>query len=364
MPLLVDAHEDLAWNIQVFQRDYTRSVEETRRLEQGTETAARNGDTLLGWPEYQRGNVAVIFGTLFAGPKRRRGHEGWDTQVYADFDEAHRLYREQLAAYHRLVERHPEKFRLIGTLTDLDEVLQAWQDERRAEDGRPVGLVPLMEGAEGIRSPDELDEWWEEGLRIIGLAWAGTRFCGGTREPGPLTDEGRDLLKAMARVGFALDLSHMDEAAALEALDLYPGVIIASHANPATLLPGVESNRHLSDRIIRGLIERDGVIGVVPFNLFLVPDWHRGDPREKVTLERVVAHIDYICQIAGDSLHVGIGSDFDGGFGVQSVPVDVDTIADLQKLASLLAARGYSEDDIVHIMGENWLTRLRRVLPA
>ncbi|RME90749.1 MAG: peptidase M19, partial [Anaerolineae bacterium] len=356
MPLLVDAHEDLAWNIQVFERDYTRSAEETRRLERGSLAVERNGDTLLGWPAYPRGRVAVVFSTLFAAPARRRVGE-WDTQAYANFDEAHRLYHGQLTAYHRLAEHHPEKFRLIGSRADLEDLLARWEDPHAESDGRPVGLVPLMEGAEGVRSPDELGEWWEEGLRIIGLAWAGTRFCGGTREPGPLTEEGRALLNAMAEVGFALDLSHMDEAAALEALDLYPGTVIASHANPAALLPGVESNRHLSDRLIRGIIERDGVIGIVPFNAFLVPDWRKGDSRQKVTLERVVAHIDYICQMAGDARHVGIGSDFDGGFGVQSVPADVDTIADLQKLAPLLAAKGYSDEDIARILGENWLAR-------
>ena len=184
--------------------------------------------------------------------------------------------------------------------------------------GRPVGLVLLMEAAEGIRSPDELPEWWEMGLRFIGPAWVGTRYCGGTHEPGPLTKAGHALLENMAEIGFGLDISHMDEESTLQALDRYEGVIIASHANAAALLRGVESNRHLSDRMIRGIVERDGVIGVVPFNNFLLAGWKKGQSRrDLVHIDRLVAQIDYMCQLAGDSLHVGIGSDFDGIYGVK-----------------------------------------------
>ena len=126
-----------------------------------------------------------------------------------------------------------------------------------------------MEGAEAIGDVRELEEWWHKGVRILGPAWAGNRFCGGTGEPGPLTPAGFDLLEAMADFGYILDLSHMDEKAALQALDMYPGQIVATHANALALVTGSESNRHLSDRVISGLIERDGMIGAVPFNNFL-----------------------------------------------------------------------------------------------
>ena len=222
-----------------------------------------------------------------------------------------------------------------------------------------------MEGADGIRTPDELAEWHEAGLRLIGLSWAGTRYAGGTREPGPLTEDGRRLLKAMADFNFTLDLSHMDEASALEALDLYEGPVIISHANCAALLPGFETNRHVPDRVIQGVIEHDGVMGVVPLNAFLKTGWKRqnGSRREEVPLDVVAAHIDHICQLAGDAKHAGIGSDFDGGFGLQSVPPEIDTIADLHKLVPLLIARGYSESDAVDVLGRNWLNFLKSNLP-
>jgi membrane dipeptidase len=366
--IIIDGHQDLAWNIRTFERDYTRSVFETRCLEQGSETVALNGDTLLGWPDYIRGQVAFIFSTLFATPIRRQ--EGaWDKDVYATPQEANTIYRRQLETYYSLIEKHPDKYNLIQTCSNLEVVLAHWQ--RQDTVNHPVGLVLLMEGAEAIRSPDELEIWWQAGVRIIGLAWAGNRFCGGTREPGPLTREGFELLDSMAGYGFILDLSHMDEKAALQSLDHYTATIIASHSNANALLGGFRpaeiesqlSNRHFSDHVIHKIVERNGVIGVVPFNTYLVPDWKTTGGRSRVTLQHVVAQIDYICQLAGDAQHVAIGTDFDGGFGFQSIPVEIDTIADLQKLAPLLIEKGYHQVDIQSIFSDNWLRILRDSLP-
>ncbi len=361
-PIIVDAHEDIAYNILNFGRDYTRAAAETRRLEKesGSMGARHNGETLLGWPDYQRGRVAVIFGTLFVTPIRRKTGE-WEKQFYADTEQAHRLYQAQLDAYHRLADDNPGKYRLIGSRSDLEGLLAHWGDA--GFEDHPVGLVPLMEGAEGVRSPAELEQWWNWGVRIIGPAWAGTRFCGGTRDPGPLTPEGRELLDSMADIGFSLDLSHMDRQSVEQSLDRYPGPVIASHANAAALLHGYDGNRLLDDDIIRGILQRDGIIGVVPFCKFLSTGWKLGDTREELTLETVAAHIDHICQMAGDARHVGLGSDFDGGFGVSATPLDIDTIADLQKLDAVLAIKGYNEEQAAAVLGGNWLRHLKTTLP-
>ena len=357
--IIVDAHQDLAWNILTFGRDYTLSAAETRQREQGTEIPNYSDDTLLGWPDYQRGSVALIFSTLFVAPIRKKLGD-WDTQSYADTNQAHAFYNAQLDAYYRLVETQPDKFRLVTNKADLNDVLSHWNGQN-SEAGHPVGLVSLMEGAEGVRAPAELEEWWERGVRIIGPAWLGTRFCGGTHEPGPLTKQGYALLEAMADLGFTLDISHMDEKAVLQSLDFYEGKVIATHANAAALLKGTESNRFLSDRVIAGLIERGGIIGVVPYNRFLVNGWLPGDGR--LGLNHVISQIDHLCQIAGDANHVGIGSDFDGGFGLQQVPAEIDTIADLQKLVPFLGEKGYTDEDIAAVLGGNWLRFLEESLP-
>jgi membrane dipeptidase len=364
MRLIIDSHQDLAWNMLTFKRDYTRSVQETRRLEANTLIPERNGECLLGWPEYQRGRVAVIFSTLFAAPARKR--ELWDTVWYPDSDTAHRLYRDQIFLYRKLSDSHPDKFRLISARSELDSVIEHWSRPVQNGDGHPVGLIYLMEGADGIRSPHELAEWYEMGLRLIGLAWAGTRYSGGTGDPGGLTDDGKKLLSAMMDYNFMLDLSHMDEAAALESLDHYGGPIMATHSNCAALMKGADTNRHITDRVLRGLIERGGINGLLPLNSFLKAGWVRksGSRREEVPLDTLIAHIDHVCQLAGNADHAAIGSDFDGGFGVQSIPPELDSIADLQVIASRLMERGYSESDAEKILGGNWLKFLREHLPS
>ena len=361
-PLIVDAHEDLAYNALILGRDYSRSVSETRRLEHGLPFIAHRDNTMLGWPEYQKGRVSLIFSTLFVLPAAHQSEISHKAS-YRDSNEARQVCLRQMDIYRILVDEQPDKFNLIRTAHDLDRLLSKWQNPED-ESAHPVGLVILMEGAEGIRTPDELDEWWSLGLRIIGPAWTGSRYCGGWLEPGPLTSDGRELLRKMADCNFTLDLSHMDEEAALQSLELYPGPIIASHSNVDVLLPNSPDNRHLSDCVIHGLIERDGVVGVVPCNEFLKSDWKKQDGRQDISLNHLVAHIDYICQMAGDARHVGLGTDFDGGFGLESVPAELDSIADLQKLSPLLKARGYSEADVAAILGENFINHLKNSLPA
>jgi len=105
------------------------------------------------------------------------------------------------------------------------------------------------------------------------------------------------------------------------------------------------------------------VMGVLPYNRFLRPDWLNSDDRQLVTLRTLAAHIDHICQLAGNALHAGLGTDFDGGFGWPAVPYEIDTIADLQKLAPVLAEYGYSDESIGNILGNNWRRHLERNLP-
>ena len=361
MPIIVDAHQDLAWNALTFGRDYTRSALETRQLELGGPAPHHNGTTMLGLPEFLEGQVAVIFATLFAAPARKQ-EAGWDAQVYSDAEDAFRIANTQLDYYHRLVDDNPQ-FSLIGGRGDLERVLATWEDSDTA--ARQVGLVPLMEGADPIRQPQEAEYWMERGVRIVGLAWSGTRYSGGTGEPGPLTPEGRALLDVMSNLGLILDVSHASDESCLEALDRYSGTVIATHANPRALLKGFSRpERMLTDQMIERLAEAGGVIGIVPYNRFLKVGYETSHPKSSVTIESMLAMIDHVCQVTGSSAHVGIGSDFDGGFGVERTPAEFDTVADLQKLGPALKERGYSEQDVAAILGQNWIRVLRRGLPA
>lgn len=361
MRLIVDAHEDLAWNMLTFGRDPLRSAAETRALESAGGAGNPQGEALLGYPDHVRGGVAVAFATLHVLPERRRLHD-WETLSYADAEQAHRLARRQLEAYQRLADEHAHSFQLIGRRGDLEAVLQTWQGD--PPPAPRLGLLPLIEGADCIRQPAEVEHWVEAGVRIVGPAWAGTRYCGGTREPGPLTAEGRQLLDRMADLGVMLDVSHMAEQSFFQALERFPGTLLASHSNPRSLLDGSPiPDRHLSDAMIRALADHDGVVGIVPYNRFLKGGWLPADGREAVTVDFVVRHIDYICQLLGDAGHVGLGSDFDGGFGRDQVPAGLDSIADLRFIGDALERFGYQPADVDAILSGNWLRILRQGLP-
>jgi membrane dipeptidase len=166
----------------------------------------------------------------------------------------------------------------------------------------------------------------------------------------------------LARAGLILDTSHMAEASFFEALELFPGTVIASHSNVRALVP---TDRQLSDDMIRALVARDGVIGTVLYNKFLQAGWaEAGSHKTAVPLSVAVAHIQHICDLAGDARHVGLGSDFDGGFGSESAPSEIDTVDDLYRVGEALAAAGFSEADVEQVLSGNWLRLLRRGLPS
>jgi membrane dipeptidase len=359
--LIVDGHEDIAYNVITFGRDYTRAAKDTRAAEaDNTQARAAMGDCMLGLPEWLAGNVGVIFATLFAMPARRK-IPGTETGVaaYTTPQEAYAQAMEQLDVYSRLADENPH-VALVREQKELDAVLATWKDGA-PEEKRQIGLVVLMEGADPVVRPQDLEAWYERGLRIVGPAWlAGTRYAGGDASGGPLTDEGIRLLRTMLDFNLALDVSHLAEQACLQAIDRYDGAVIASHSNPRKLVSG---NRQLSDDMIKAVLSHDGVMGVLPINSMLREGWRRGDRKDAVAVADVAAAMDYVCQMAGNAQHVALGTDFDGGFGAESTPAELDTIADLPKVATALKTRGFADADIEAIMGGNWLRILRRALP-
>lgn len=348
---IVDGHLDLAYNGLHHGRNLRLPLAELRASDSGSHSAGR---ATVSFPELLESEIGIVFGTLFVGPASSSTDAGEGLMVYRDTEGAHRLAMTQLDYYRRIADES-ERIRLIGNLHDLDEVV----DSRRSGDQPLLGIVPLMEGADPIRHPEELEEWYERGLRLIGLAWDDTRYSAGAwRGSGQgVTREGVELLEAMADLGLILDLTHMSEKATMEALDIFQGIIVATHSNARSLVPG---ERQLSDLQIRRIGERDGVIGIVMSNGFLKSGHRRGDPKQGVTLDHVAAHVDHVCQTLGDAGHVGLGSDLDGGFGAEDIPHEMDSVADLRLIAPKLQERGYTSADVNGIMGGNWVNLLRR----
>ncbi len=359
--LIVDAHEDIAYNMIAHGRDYTLSAQETREREAGDARAmAEMGTCMLGLPEWLAGRVGIVFGTLFTMPAHYKSFGGGAQEfAYTTPQEAYAQAMQQLDLYARLADENP-RFALVRTQRELDAVLATWKDDA-PEEKRQIGLVMLMEGADPIVRPQDVERWYGRGLRAVGPAWlAGTRYAGGNAAPGPLTDEGVRLLRAMLDFNLVLDVSHLSDQACLQALDRYDGPVIASHSNPRSMVPGA---RQLSNDMLKALLARDGIVGIVPMNPMLRVDWRRGDRKDAVTVADVASAIDFVCQMAGDAAHVGLGTDFDGGFGAESTPAEIDTVADLVKVADALKAQGYADADVEAIMSGNWLRLLRRSLP-
>lgn len=356
---VVDAHQDIAYNALCCGRDYRLPAWETRRREAGTPAAQRRGLATLGLPDALLGRVGLVFATLFTAPYDRRDDSPWANLSYKTPWEAHQRALQQWDYYRRLADSDG-RVRLVETAADLQAVLATW--EPGVEVGaHQQGLVLLMENADPILEPAQFEDWYARGVRIVGPAWEATRYAGGTGHPGPLTSLGFELLEVMASFNAILDLSHLAETACLQALDAYPGIIIASHSNPRRFR---DSDRHLTDAHILRLAERDGVMGIVLYNRFLSNRWTKGDPKSQVPLAVAADAIDYVCQLTGSAAHVGIGSDFDGGFGAESIPDGLDTVGDIYYIGDLLRARGYTEADVDAVLGGNMLRKLRQALPG
>ncbi len=349
--IIVDAHQDIAFNAFAHGRDYRDSVAATRAREG---VRARDNAT-VSLPDSLSAGVGVVFGTLFVLPHTSKHIS--DTYLYRTQDEAHAQAREQLAFYRQLAQED-RRVCVIETQADLAAVRGSWSGSAAQQ-----GIVVLMENADPVRTLDEVAEWYDLGVRLIGPAWTANRYTGGTGTPGPLTADGQALLHEMERVGMVLDVSHMAEEAFWQALDVFGGTVVATHANCRTFVQGERSDRQLSDAMIKALIERDAVIGAVLYNRFLDGSWTPERGKEALGLDTVVRHIDHICQIAGDARHVGIGSDFDGGFGREAIPRELDSVADLPQLAGALTNAGFAASDIEGVMGGNWLRLLERALP-
>lgn len=166
--------------------------------------------------------------------------------------------------------------------------------------------------------------------------------------------EGFALLEHMAELGFMWDISHLAEEGIWQGLDLKYPRVCASHANAQALTP---TDRHLSDDVIRAVAEWDGVIGLVLYNGFLEPRWKQ-DKSISVTLnEHLQRQANYIASLVGWN-HVGIGSDLDGGFGLEESPLEIDSVADLYKVGPVIPIEVREA-----VLSTNWLNFLRSSLP-
>ncbi len=281
-------------------------------------------------------------------PRMRAG--GINCQIFACFPGQTRLTScptaaalERLEVLYTLIERVPEQITLIRSASDLEKI---------THEG-PIGAILGLEGCEALDgSISRLHTFYRLGLRNLGLAWdernAACDGVGAGTSAG-LTAFGRDIVTTCNDLGIVLDLSHLNPAGVAEVLALSSQPVIASHSNARGLY---DHHRNLSDNQIRMIAERGGVIGVTFVGMFMA------DNPAEATLDHVLDHIDYMVEVAGND-HVGLGSDYDGW----TLPTDLDSGEKYPRITDGLLARGYPEETICKILGENFRRVFTQILP-
>ena len=349
---IVDAHLDLSMNAMEWNRDLRLPVMAIRDREKGMTDKPDRGRGTVAFPELRKGNIGLVVATQIAryvSPESKL--KGWNSP-----EQAWAQTQAQLSWY-RTMEEAGELIQ-ITDINELTHHLDNWNAKK------PIGYILSLEGADSLITIDHLHRAYEYGLRAVGPGHYGPgRYANGTDASGGLNSMGKSLLKEMESLNMILDATHLCDEAFWDAMEMYNAPVWASHNNCRAL---VNHNRQFSDDMIKTLIQKDAVIGGAMDAWMMVPNWQRGISTPEnmhCNLEKMVDHMDHICQLAGNSNHIGIGTDLDGAYGKEQCPYDIETIADLQTVPTLLSKRGYSQIDIEKIMHGNWLRIMKRALP-
>jgi membrane dipeptidase len=351
----IDAHLDLSMNALEWNRDLRQPVHEIRMREKGLNDKPDRGKGTVSLPHLRKGDIGLVVATQIA----RYIETGSLLPGWHSPQQAWAQTQGQLAWY-KAMEDEGEMVQIIDRRS-LNIHIEIWKDDSDNIQ-KPIGYILSLEGADSLVTISHLERAHAYGLRALGPAHYGPgRYANGTDASGKMNHNGIELLRKMEELNIILDATHLCDDAFWQAMDHFHGPVWASHNNCRSL---VDHNRQFSDEMIKVLVDRQAVIGAPLDAWMMVPGWVRGESTPQklnCNLEVMIDHMDHICQIAGNALHIGIGSDLDGAFGTEQCPYDLDTIADLQNIPALLQKRGYSDEDVRNIMHGNWLSFLRRV---
>ena len=350
----IDAHLDLSMNAMEWNRDLRLPVAALREREKGMTDKPDRGRSTVSLPALRNGDIGLVVATQIAryvAPDNPL--PGWMSP-----EQAWAQTQGQLAWYRAMEAEN--QMRQVADLASLNAHVSQWMQATDTS-AMPIGYILSLEGADSLVTLDHLHIAYAYGLRALGPAHYGPgRYANGTDASGSLNDMGKQLLREMQQLNMILDATHLCDDAFWEAMELFDGPVWASHNNCRAL---VNHNRQFSDDMIKALISKGAVIGAPLDAWMMVPNWQRGvstPAAMQCKLALMVDHMDHICQLAGNVLHIGIGTDLDGGYGTEQCPYDLDTITDLQTVPAMLTKRGYSAADIENIMHGNWLRFLRQ----
>lgn len=350
---IIDAHLDLAMNALEWNRDLTQSVSTINAREAGLTDKPDRGKATVSLPALRKGNIGLVVATQIARyVATGSALPGWHSPAQAW------AQTQGQAAWYKAMEQAGE----MVQITDVDFLnnhVTNWNADPTNQH-KAIGYILSLEGADSLITVEHLYRAWQNGLRVVGPAHYGPgRYANGTDATGKMNANGLALLSEMERLNIILDATHLCDDAFWQALSLFGGHVWSSHNNSRSLVP---HNRQFSDDQIKALVARGAVIGAALDAWMIVPNWQRGisTPHSmQVDLNKVIDHIAHICHLAGNTMHVAIGSDLDGAFGREQCPIDLETIADLQRFPDLLLRRNFTNTDIENIMHGNCLRFLR-----
>ncbi|MFL5583142.1 MAG: dipeptidase [Gemmatimonadaceae bacterium] len=328
--LVVDLHNDLP--TRVLDDDYDPDVRHPAGFARGL------GHTDV--PRLVESGVAAQWLAAFVDAPYAERAEG------ASFARAMQM----IHVVHALSARHPASLALATTGGEV----------RAARDAGRVALLVAVEGGHAIESSlERLRDLHAAGARYMtltwnnGTAWAGAaQGLGGTRTGG-LTPFGCDVVREMNRLGMLVDVSHVSEATFWDALDASADPVIASHSNARALC---DHWRNLRDEQLRAVGESGGVVGLNFFSEFVDPEFGRRERRAPLAL--LAEHAERIAEIAGAD-HVALGSDFDG---IRFTPEGLDDVTCVPSFVQRLLHRGWREEEVRKLLGENAMRVMQRVL--
>jgi len=356
-----DSHLDLAY-LGVSGRDMTA---------QPSQAGGPDLPAAVTFSSLREGCVRAALGTVFIEPTEAGKVAGGTIvgagYVAGDVESASRAARAQIELYHAWAREGLMRVGFGGEAAGGGDALR-------------VGV--LVEGADGVRSPDELEWWVERGVVAIGLTWArASRYATGNAtdpsdDPG-LSDLGRAMVRAMDQVrtgagrSVVHDASHLSDRSLRELFDATDRVVVASHSNARAVVArkALEGNatladirhksnaaeivlqRHLSDDAIKEIARRGGIVGLNVYSPFVIPG---GSRERRATVEEWCEHADHVVQVVGHHRAIGIGTDMDGGFSAERLPVGMSQPRDLELLAQGLVKRGWSESAVAALVWGNW----------
>lgn len=324
---LIDGHNDLPW--QIFNQ-WQNTLSRFNMSDSPT--------TQTDIPRLRQGKVGGQFWAAYCPCATGTGER---------VNDAVRATMDQIDLIKRMVAAYPEDFALV---TKADGITSAFAD----------GKVGSLIGVEGGHSIDSslatLRLFYDLGVRYMTLThtcdtpWADS--SAGTGDHGGLTAFGVDVVHEMNRLGMLVDLSHVSAATMRTVLDVARAPVIFSHSSALALC---DNPRNVPTDVLQRVVANQGVVMVNFYTDFVCCSVDR--PAEQCSVADVAAHIAYIKQAASID-NVGIGGDFDG---VEKLPIGLEDVSTYPALiAELIAAHGFSPEDVKKLLGGN----LIRVLKA